>query len=93
MKPSALLINCARGKVVDNAALAEALNAGRIAGAGVDVFDMEPPIPEDYPLLHARNTVLSPHVAYLTEEAMVRRAHIAFENTLAYLRGERQNMV
>lgn len=60
MKKNAILINAARGAIVDNNALAEALTEGKIAGAGVDVFDMEPPIPEDYPLLNAPNTVLTP---------------------------------
>ena len=54
MKKSAILINCARGAVVDNKALADALNAENIAGAAIDVFDMEPPIPADYPLLSAK---------------------------------------
>ena len=92
MKPSALLINCARGPIVDSAALADALNEGRIAGAAVDVFNVEPPIPDTEPLLHAKNTLLTPHVAFLSEEAMVRRAHIAFDNTCAYLRGECRNV-
>ena len=92
MKPSALLVNCARGPIVDSAALADALNEGRIAGAAVDVFNVEPPIPDTEPLLHAKNALLTPHVAFLSEEAMVRRAHIAFENTYAYLRGEKQNV-
>ncbi len=92
MKPSALFINCARGPIVDNKALADALNAGTIAGAAIDVYDMEPPIPADYPLLNAKNTLLTPHVAFLSEEAMVRRAHIEFSNVLAYLNGEPQNV-
>ena len=92
MKPTALLINCARGPIVDNVALAEALNAGRIAGAGIDVFNVEPPIPSDEPLLHARNALLTPHVAFLSEEAMVRRARIVFDNLAAYLRGEPENV-
>lgn len=93
MKDSAILINCARGPIIDNQALADLLNAGKIAGAGIDVFDMEPPIPADYPLLTAKNTVLTPHVAYLTDEAMVLRAHIAFDNTLAFLDGKPTNIV
>lgn len=92
MKPSAIFINCARGPIVDNAALAEALNAGKIAGAAIDVFDMEPPIPADYPLLHAKNTMLTPHVAFLSSEAMVRRAHIEFGNVLAYVNGKPENV-
>ena len=93
MKETAILINCARGPIIDNEALAELLNADKIAGAGIDVFDMEPPIPADYPLLKAKNTVLTPHVAYLTDEAMVLRAHIAFNNTLAFLDGKPENIV
>lgn len=92
MKNTALFINCARGPIVDNKALAEALNEGRIAGAAIDVYDMEPPIPEDYPLLHARNTILTPHVAFLTKEAMVRRAKIEFENVMAYVNGKPENV-
>ncbi|MCC5890680.1 MAG: hydroxyacid dehydrogenase [Alkalibacterium sp.] len=93
MKESAVLINCARGPIIDNQALAELLNDEKISGAGIDVFDMEPPIPQDYPLLKAKNTVLTPHVAYLTDEAMVARAHIAFDNTLAFLKGSPQNII
>ncbi|TVP93466.1 2-hydroxyacid dehydrogenase [Alkalibacterium sp.] len=93
MKESAVLINCARGPIIDNQALAELLNDEKISGAGIDVFDMEPPIPQDYPLLKAKNTVLTPHVAYLTDEAMVARAYIAFDNTLAFLKGSPQNII
>lgn len=92
MKESAILINCARGPIVDNDALAELLNDGAIAGAGIDVFDMEPPIPADYPLLNAKNAVLTPHVAFLTDEAMVNRANIVFDTTTAYLNGEEKNI-
>ncbi len=92
MKPTALLINCARGPVVDNAALAQALNEGRIAGAGIDVYDMEPPLPRDYPLLHAKNTLLTPHIAFASEESMLRRAEIVFQNTFAYLDGKPENV-
>lgn len=93
MKPTAIFINAARGAVVDNAALADALNTGKIAAAGVDVFDMEPPIPEDYPLLHAKNAVLAPHIGFLTEESMLRRAEIVFANVDAFLRGTPENLV
>lgn len=93
MKKEAILINCARGPIVDNTALAEALNEDRIAYAGIDVFDMEPPIPSDYPLVNSKNTLLTPHIAYLTEEAMVRRAAIAFDNSLSFAKGEEKNIV
>ena len=93
MKKSAILINCARGAVVDNTALAEALNAGDIAGAAIDVFDMEPPIPADYPLLSAKNTLLTPHVAFASKESMIRRANIVFDNLYAYLEGKPINVV
>lgn len=92
MKPSAIFINCARGPIIDDKALADALNEGRIAGAGVDVFNVEPPLGEDQPLLHAKNCLLTPHVAFLSEESMIRRAHIAFDNTLAYLDGRPENV-
>ena len=92
MKPTAILINVARGAIVDNAALAEALNTGMLAGAGIDVFDMEPPIPADYPLLHAKNAVLTPHVAFATDESMLRRAEIVFQNVEAYLAGKPENV-
>lgn len=92
MKETAIFINCARGPIVDNAALAKALNEGRLAGAGIDVFDMEPPLPADYPLLGAKNTLLMPHVAFLTKEAMLRRAEIEFANVENYLVGKPQNV-
>lgn len=93
MKPSAILINCARGPVLDTQALADALNEGRIAGAGLDVYDMEPPIPSDYPLMTCKNTVVTPHVAYATEESMVKRAKIVFENVYKWLDGKPQNVM
>lgn len=92
MKPTAYFINCARGALVDSRALANALNTGAIAGAAVDVFDLEPPLPLDEPLLQAKNCILAPHVAYLSDESMLRRARIAFDNLEAYLRGAPQNL-
>ena len=92
MKPTAVFINCARGPIIDDQALADALNEDRIAGAAVDVFNIEPPLGDDQPLLHAKNCLLTPHVAFLSEEAMIRRAHIAFANTLAYLDGHPENV-
>ena len=93
MKQTAILINCAMGAVVDNEALAEALNSDKIAGAAIDVFDMEPPIPADYPLLKAKNTLLTPHVAFASKESMIRRAHIVFDNLYAFLEGKPVNVV
>ena len=93
MKPTAVLLNTARGGVVDSAALAEALNAGRLAGAGIDVFEIEPPIAEEHPLCHAKNTVLTPHVAFASKEALEARADIVFANLWKYFAGKPQNVV
>ncbi|WP_085830032.1 2-hydroxyacid dehydrogenase [Collinsella vaginalis] len=92
MKPDAVFINCARGAIVGNDALAQALTEGRIAGAGIDVFDAEPPIDADYALLKAPNTIFTPHVAFLTEEAMARRAVIEFGNVSAWAAGTPENV-
>ncbi|URZ02699.1 2-hydroxyacid dehydrogenase [Clostridium felsineum] len=93
MKNTAILINVARGPIVDSKALAQALEKGDIKGAGIDVFDKEPPLDLDYGLLKAKNTVLVPHIGFATKEAMVRRAHITFENILSWLDGKQQNIV
>lgn len=79
-KPTAILINTARGKVVDMNALAEALREGRMAGAGIDVYEKEPPLPQDHPLLNAPNCVLVPHVGYATREAFDDRIEIVLGN-------------
>ncbi len=92
MKPDAVFINCARGPIVDNAALAKALNTGKLGFACVDVFDMEPPLPADYPLLGAKNTLLTPHQAFISEESMLRRAKIVFDNVYAYIDGKPINV-
>ena len=93
MKKTALLINAARGPVVDSKALADALKEGRIAGAGIDVFGGEPPIASDHPLLNAPNVILAPHIGFATQEAMEKRAVIAFKNVQAYLAGKPQNVM
>ncbi|MBQ1780941.1 MAG: hydroxyacid dehydrogenase [Bacteroidales bacterium] len=79
-KPTAILINTARGKVVDMNALADALRNGRMAGAGIDVYEKEPPLPQDHPLLNAPNCVLVPHVGYATREAFDDRIEIVLRN-------------
>lgn len=93
MKRTAILINTARGPVVESQALADALHENRIAGAGIDVFEEEPPIADEHPLLHAPNVILAPHVGFATQEAMEKRADIAFQNVAAYLAGKPQNVM
>lgn len=86
MKPTAYLINTARGGVVDTHALVEALRNHRIAGAGIDVFDMEPPIPSDYQLNKLPNVVVTPHVAFATKQAFEKRAVIIADNLAGWTR-------
>ena len=93
MKPTAFLINVARGPVTNEDDLARALAEGVIAGACVDVFTKEPPLPADTQLLHAPNTLLTPHVAFATHESMTLRAEIVFDNLRAWLDGGQLNAV
>lgn len=93
MKPSALLINTARGPLVDQNALRLALQNKRLAGAGIDVFDQEPPLPPAHPLLGAPNTLLTPHIGFYTQEALVQRAQIVFENILKWEDKTPQNQI
>jgi glycerate dehydrogenase len=92
MKPTAFLLNTSRGPLVDEAALAAALNAGRIAGAGLDVLSVEPP-PVGNPLLQAANCCITPHIAWATRAARQRLMTTAVENLRAYLTGAPQNVV
>ena len=92
MKPTALLLNTSRGGLVDESALAEALNSGRIAGAGLDVLSVEPP-PAENPLLRAKNCLITPHLAWATRAARARLLKIAIENIRAFLKGAPQNVV
>ena len=87
MKPSAYLVNTARGPIVDSGALGRALHAGRIAGAALDVTDPEP-LPGDHPLLAAPNLLVLPHLGSATEATRARMADMAVDNLLAGLAGE-----
>lgn len=88
MKPTAILINCARGGILDEDALATALLEGEIAGAAVDVWQQEPP-PHDHPLLGLENVIVSPHMAAHTEEAMIRMATTLANDITLVLQGNR----
>ncbi len=87
MKPTAFLVNTARGGLVDEAALAEALRAGRLAGAALDVLETEPP-PPDHPLLGAERCLLTPHMAWYSEQAAERMRRLAAREVARVLRGE-----
>lgn len=92
MKPSAFIINTSRGSVVNEQDLADALNSGKIAGAGVDVLSTEPPSPNN-PLLTAKNCFITPHIGWATKAARSRLLKIAVENVRAFLEGSPQNVV
>jgi glycerate dehydrogenase len=92
MKPTAFLLNAGRGPLVDEAALADALNAGQLAGAGLDVLSVEPPKASN-PLLQAKNCIITPHLTWATRASRERLMKIAVENIRAYLRGCPQNIV
>ncbi len=87
MRPGAVLVNTARGGLVDEAALLRALDGGRLAGAGLDVFDSEP-LPADHPLLARDDVVVTPHVAWLTQETLARSVATAAENCRRLAAGE-----
>ena len=92
MKSHAIILNTSRGPLIDSQALADALHAGRIGGAGLDVLDVEPP-PEDHPLLQAPRCVVTPHIAWYARSARQRLMEVAAENLAAFLRDAPQNRV
>jgi glycerate dehydrogenase len=92
MKSTAFLLNTSRGGLVDEHALADALNSERIAGAGLDVLSVEPP-PHDHPLLTAKNCIITPHLAWATRAARSRLMSMAVKNIRAFLSGKPQNVV
>ncbi len=92
MKKGAILVNGARGAVVDTTSLVEAVDAGHLAGAALDVFDREP-LPADHPLLHCEQVVLTPHCADMTPEGVALLNSGAVDNVIAYLEGNPQNRV
>jgi phosphoglycerate dehydrogenase-like enzyme len=93
MKPGAILINTARGALVDQGALAEALREGRLAGAGLDVYQQEPLPPEANPFRDLDNVVLTPHAGAVTREANARSRKMPVDNIIAFLEGRPEHVV
>lgn len=93
MKPTALLVNVARGPVVVEKDLAAALENGVIAGAAIDVFDKEPPLDTASPILHAPNCLVTPHVAFATQQSMSLRAEIVFDNLAKWMEDHQINTI
>ena len=93
MKKTAILVNTARGAVVNSNDLAKVLNEEKIAGAVIDVFETEPPLENSHPLLSAKNVLLTPHLGFYTKEAMEKRAKIVFDNLEQWLLGTPVNVV
>ena len=93
MKPTALLVNVARGPVVVEKDLVASLENGVIAGAAIDVFDKEPPLDTASPILHAPNCLVTPHVAFATQQSMSLRAEIVFDNLAKWMEGHQINTI
>ncbi len=93
MKKSAFLINTARAGLVDNEALAEALNKKNLAGAAIDVFETEPPLPPNHQLLKTESTILLPHTAFATQEAIEKRSEIILNKIWSWINGKGGNIV
>jgi D-3-phosphoglycerate dehydrogenase len=88
MKKGVIILNCARGEIVNTAAMAAALQSGQVAGYGADVLDVEPP-PPDHPLLKLPNCIITPHVASRTFESVVRQATTAVKNLILAMNGDK----
>ena len=93
MKETAILLNTARGGVLDSQALADALTKGEIAGAAIDVFENEPPLDKTHPLLNCPSTIVTPHIGFASAESLEQRADIVFENLYSWLSGKQINAV
>lgn len=93
MKKSSILINAARGPVVNSKDLADALNSGKVRAAGIDVFETEPPLDNSHPLLHSKNTIVTPHIAFATKESMEKRAQVVFKNIEHFLKNDQINKI
>ena len=92
VKPSCILVNTARASIVDTQAMIDALRAGKLAAAGLDVFDHEP-LPANDPILSLPNVVLSPHNSGMTPEAIEKGNEMVVENVIAFLQGRLINLV
>ena len=93
MKKTAILINTARGNIVKSEDLKEALETGVISGAACDVFEEEPPLSPDYNLIHPKNIILTPHMAFASIESLEERAEIVFDNLFSWLDGKQKNKI
>ena len=88
MKKGVVILNCARGEIVNTSDMLDALNSGDVGGYGTDVLDVEPP-PADHPLITAPNTVITPHIGSRTYESVERQATMAAKNLILALKGEK----
>ncbi len=93
LKSTSILINTARGAIVDYNALTDMLKRDLIAGAAIDVYEKEPPLDKNHPLFNAPNTILLPHIGYATKEAIELRGNIVIDNILEWLKGDPQNVM
>jgi D-3-phosphoglycerate dehydrogenase len=93
IKPNSIIINTARGPIVDYKALSNALKNQQLAGAAIDVYEQEPPLPKDHILFDAPNTLLLPHIGYASQEAIKLRGKIVIENITKWMSGKPQNVM